>query len=142
MRARWVVMANGPLNRPKLPGIAGIDTYKGHTFHTSRWDYAYTGGSRRERLTGLADKRVGVIGTGATAVQCVPHLGAAAQALYVFQRHAVLHRRARQPADGSRLGGRAWPGMAEGTHGELQYPDQRWDCRAGPGAGRLDRDHP
>jgi len=44
MRARFVVMSNGPLNRPKLPGLPGIDTFKGHTFHTSRWDYGYTGG--------------------------------------------------------------------------------------------------
>ena len=86
MTARVVAMANGPLNRPKLPGIEGINDYKGHTFHTSRWDYAYTGGSSEGNLTGLADKRVGIIGTGATAVQCVPHLGAWAKELYVFQR--------------------------------------------------------
>ena len=50
MRARFVVMSNGPLNRPKLPGIPGIDTFKGHTFHTSRWDYAYTGGDYRRAI--------------------------------------------------------------------------------------------
>jgi cyclohexanone monooxygenase len=86
MKARFLIMSNGPLNRPKLPGIPGIDTYKGHTFHTSRWDYDYTGGDATGGLTKLADKRVGVIGTGATAVQCVPHLGAWAKELYVFQR--------------------------------------------------------
>jgi cyclohexanone monooxygenase len=86
MRARFVVMANGPLHRPKLPGIAGIETYQGHTFHTSRWDYAYTGGDSSGGLDRLADKRVGIIGTGATAVQCVPHLGEGAQELFVFQR--------------------------------------------------------
>ena len=86
MKARFVVMSNGPLHRPKLPGIPGIDDYKGHTFHTSRWDYAYTGGDSTGNLTGLKDKRVGIIGTGATAVQCIPHLGAAAKHLYVFQR--------------------------------------------------------
>ncbi len=85
-RAQYVAMANGPLSRPKLPGIRGINDFKGHTFHTSRWDYAYTGGDSSGGLTGLADKRVGVIGTGATAIQCVPHLGAAAKQLYVFQR--------------------------------------------------------
>ena len=86
MRARFVCMANGPLHRPKLPGIPGVETFKGHSFHTSRWDYDYTGGDASGGLTGLAGKRVGVIGTGATAVQCVPHLGAAAKELFVFQR--------------------------------------------------------
>jgi cyclohexanone monooxygenase len=86
MRAQYVVMANGPLHRPKLPGIPGVETYAGHSFHTSRWDYAYTGGTSDGGLTGLAGKRVGIIGTGATAVQCIPHLGAAAGHLYVFQR--------------------------------------------------------
>jgi cyclohexanone monooxygenase len=83
---QYVAMANGPLSRPKLPGIPGINDFTGHTFHTSRWDYAYTGGDSSGGLTGLADKRVGIIGTGATAIQCVPHLGEAAQRLYVFQR--------------------------------------------------------
>jgi cyclohexanone monooxygenase len=86
MRARFVCMSNGPLNRPKLPGIPGIESFRGHSFHTSRWDYAYTGGGCDGNLSGLAGKRVGIIGTGATAVQCVPHLGAAAERLYVFQR--------------------------------------------------------
>ncbi len=84
--ARAVITAAGPLSRPKLPGIEGIDDYQGHTFHTSRWDYDYTGGDNAGGLTGLADKRVGIIGTGATAVQCVPHLGESAQELFVFQR--------------------------------------------------------
>ena len=86
MRARFVAMSNGPLNRPKLPGIKGIGDFKGHTFHTSRWDYGYTGGGPDGGLDKLADKRVGVIGTGATAVQCVPHLGVGAKELFVFQR--------------------------------------------------------
>ncbi len=86
MRARFVIMANGPLHRPKLPGIPGVDSFTGHTFHTSRWDYDYTGGSSEGGLTKLRDKRVGIIGTGATAVQCVPHLGENAEHLYVFQR--------------------------------------------------------
>ena len=84
--ARFISMANGPLHRPKLPGIPGVETFAGHSFHTSRWDYDYTGGTSEGNLTGLADKVVGIIGTGATAVQCVPHLGAGAQQLFVFQR--------------------------------------------------------
>jgi cyclohexanone monooxygenase len=86
MRARYVVMANGPLHRPKLPGIPGVESYKGHSFHTSRWDYDYTGGTSDGGLDRIGDKVIGVIGTGATAVQCVPHLAAGAKQLLVFQR--------------------------------------------------------
>ena len=100
IKARFVVHSNGPLNRPKLPAINGINDFKGHTFHTSRWDYNYTGGSALGNLVNLADKRVAVIGTGATAVQCVPHLGAAAEALYVFQRTpSSIDVRNNQPTD-------------------------------------------
>ena len=87
IRARFVAMGTGPLHRPKLPGIPGIETFEGHSFHTSRWDYDYTGGDPAGGpMTGLADKRVGIIGTGATSVQCIPHLSAAAGELFVFQR--------------------------------------------------------
>ena len=86
IRARFISMANGPLHKPKLPGIEGIDSFEGHSFHTSRWDYDYTGGTSEGNLDRLGDKRVGIIGTGATAVQCVPHLGAGAERLFVFQR--------------------------------------------------------
>ena len=86
MRARYVVLATGPLNRPKLPGIPGIEDFEGHSFHASRWDYAYTGGDSSGGLVGLRGKRVGIVGTGATAVQCVPHVGEWAEHLYVFQR--------------------------------------------------------
>jgi cyclohexanone monooxygenase len=100
MRARFVVMANGPLNRPKLPGIEGITRFQGHTFHTSRWDYDYTGGGPDGGLDRLADKRVGIIGTGATAVQCVPHLGEGAGELFVFQRTpSSVDVRNNQPTD-------------------------------------------
>ncbi|MES4903325.1 MULTISPECIES: NAD(P)/FAD-dependent oxidoreductase [unclassified Streptomyces] len=86
IRARFVAVAGGTLSQPKLPGIPGIEGFKGHTFHTSRWDYAYTGGDAGGGLDKLADKRVALIGTGATAIQVVPHLGADARHLYVFQR--------------------------------------------------------
>lgn len=86
LRARFVCMAIGFLEKPKLPGIPGIEDFEGRAFHTARWDYAYTGGDAGGNLTGLHDKTVGVIGTGASAVQCVPHLGASAKHLYVFQR--------------------------------------------------------
>lgn len=87
LRARFVAMGTGPLHRPKLPGIEGIESFGGHAFHTSRWDYAYTGGDAAGApMDGLADKRVGIIGTGATAVQCIPHLARSAGELHVFQR--------------------------------------------------------
>jgi cation diffusion facilitator CzcD-associated flavoprotein CzcO len=98
IRTRFVSMANGYLQRPKLPGIPGIHAFGGHTFHTSRWDYGYTGPD----LNRLADKRVGLIGTGATAVQCVPHLAAAAKHLSVFQRTpSTVDVRGNAPTDAS-----------------------------------------
>ena len=82
MRARFVICANGTLSKPKLAKIDGLENFAGHSFHTSRWDYEYTG----NKLEKLADKRVGIIGTGATAVQAVPGLAENAKELYVFQR--------------------------------------------------------
>jgi cation diffusion facilitator CzcD-associated flavoprotein CzcO len=87
IRAKFVTMGTGPLHRPKLPGVPGIDSFAGHAFHTSRWDYDYTGGDpTRTPMTGLANKRVGIIGTGATAVQCIPYVGRDSGELFVFQR--------------------------------------------------------
>ena len=87
MRAKFVAMGTGPLHRPKLPGVEGIESFAGQSFHTSRWDYDYTGGDPSGApLSNLADKRVGIIGTGATSVQCIPHLAASAGELFVFQR--------------------------------------------------------
>ena len=86
MRARHICLGTGPANRPRLPGIPGVDRFLGHSFHTCRWDYEYTGGSHEGNLTNLTDKTVAIIGTGATAVQCVPALGESAKQLYVFQR--------------------------------------------------------
>ncbi|WP_293679194.1 NAD(P)/FAD-dependent oxidoreductase [uncultured Phenylobacterium sp.] len=100
MKARFVISCTGPLNRPKLPSIPGIDTFKGHTFHTSRWDYEYTGGNHQGGLTKLRDKRVAIIGTGATAIQSVPFLGEYAKQLYVFQRTpSSVDLRGNKPTD-------------------------------------------
>ena len=96
MRARFVAMANGYLQKPKLPGIEGIMAFQGHAFHTSRWDYDYTGPD----LAKLSDKRVGIIGTGATAIQCVPHLARSAEHLLVFQRTpSTVGVRGNRPTD-------------------------------------------
>ncbi|MEY2434086.1 MAG: hypothetical protein QOC92_3811 [Acidimicrobiaceae bacterium] len=85
--AQFIAMGTGPLHVPKLPGIPGIEAFRGHSFHTSRWDYDYTGGDPNGApMDRLADKRVAIIGTGATSVQCVPHLAQTCGELYVFQR--------------------------------------------------------
>lgn len=87
IRARFVILANGLLNIPKLPGIPGIHEFKGQKFHTARWEYDYTGGSEDNPvLDKLADKRVALVGTGATAIQLVPFLGKYAKEFYVLQR--------------------------------------------------------
>ncbi|MBN9531830.1 MAG: NAD(P)/FAD-dependent oxidoreductase [Alphaproteobacteria bacterium] len=100
MKARFVVMALGTASRAKLPGIPGIETFKGHSFHTSRWDYNYTGGDTTGGLHKLADKRVAVIGTGATAIQCVPFVGQYAKELFVFQRTpSSVDLRGNKPTD-------------------------------------------
>ena len=97
---RFLVTASGPLQEPKLPGIPGVESFAGHSFHTSRWDYNYTGGNALGALDKLADKSVAIIGTGATAVQCVPHLAEGAKKLYVFQRTpSSIYYRNDRPTD-------------------------------------------
>lgn len=87
IRARYVVMAVGILNLMKLPAIPGMELFEGKSFHSGRWDYDYTGGSQEDpRLSNLADKVVGILGTGASAIQCIPALAGSSQHLYVFQR--------------------------------------------------------
>ncbi|MEO1063031.1 MAG: NAD(P)/FAD-dependent oxidoreductase [Actinomycetota bacterium] len=86
LRPRFVILALGTVSRPKLPGVPGIEDFEGHSFHTSRWDYGYTGGDTTGGMTNLADKKVAVIGTGATAIQVVPRVARDAGHLYVFQR--------------------------------------------------------
>ena len=101
MTAKYVAMGTGPLSRPKLPGIPGIDNFRGHSFHTARWDYAYSGGNWSGKpMSRLADKRVGIVGTGATAVQCVPLLGRDSKELLVFQRTpSAIDERNNHPLD-------------------------------------------
>ncbi len=93
-------MTHGSYNRPKLPGIPGIKDFKGHMFHSARWDYDYTGGDANGGLDKLADKRVALVGTGATGIQLVPHLGRDAKHLYVFQRTpSSVDERGNAPTD-------------------------------------------
>src|SRR5215831_8994075 len=76
MQARFVILANGILTTPKLARIDGMEKYEGESFHTSRWNYDID----------LNGKTVGIIGTGATAVQVIPELAKVVEHLYVFQR--------------------------------------------------------
>jgi cyclohexanone monooxygenase len=113
--AQFVAMGTGPLHVAKLPGIPGIEEFRGHAFHTSRWDYAYTGGDADGApMDNLTDKRVAVIGTGATAVQCVPHLAGACRELYVFQRTpSSVDARNNRPTDPEWFGQMATPGWQQ-----------------------------
>lgn len=100
IRTRFFVSAGGLMHKAKLPGIEGIDRFGGKMFHTTRWDYAYTGGSPTEPMDKLADKVVGIIGTGATAIQVVPQLARSAKEVYVFQRTpSAVGVRAQQEID-------------------------------------------
>lgn len=101
IRARFVIMAGGLMNMPKLPGIPGLHSFRGKMFHTARWDYGYSGGSwGNPQLAGLADKRVAIVGTGATAIQAIPHIAAHAKHLYVLQRTpSNIDERVNPPTD-------------------------------------------
>ena len=100
IKARFVITALGTASRAKLPGIPGLEDFEGHSFHTSRWDYEYTGGDTTGNLHKLADKKVAIIGTGATAIQAVPFLGRYAKHLYVFQRTpSSVDYRGNKPTD-------------------------------------------
>ncbi|MEY2438383.1 MAG: hypothetical protein QOF97_3219 [Acidimicrobiaceae bacterium] len=113
--AQFVAMGLGPLHVPKLPGIPGIEEFRGHSFHTSRWDYDYTGGDASGApMEHLADKRVAIIGTGATSVQCVPQLAKACQELYVFQRTpSSVDVRDNRPTDAQWFAEMATPGWQQ-----------------------------
>lgn len=107
-RTRFLEVAGGESwSKPKMPGIPGIRDFKGCSFHAARWNYDYTGGNVHGGLDKLADKRVAFVGTGATGVQVVPHLGAAAKQLYVIQRTpSMVLPRGEIPPDPPALAGR------------------------------------
>jgi cation diffusion facilitator CzcD-associated flavoprotein CzcO len=89
IRADFVTLASGLFPYPQVPRVPGLKDFSGQMFHTSRWNYDITGGTcdnafpKMKKLEGL---RVGIIGTGATAIQVVPQLAKYAKELYVFQR--------------------------------------------------------
>lgn len=122
IRARFIVMTNGSFNRPKLPGIPGLRDFKGHSFHSARWDFDYTGGDARGGLDKLRDKRVALIGTGATGVQIVPFLGRYAEHAYVFQRTpSSVDPRGNRPTDPEWV-----KTLKPGWQGKRQRNFQRW----------------
>lgn len=108
----YLSLGLGFFSTPKLPGISGIETFKGKAFHAARWDYEYTGGSPADpRLDKLADKRVAVIGTGATAIQCIGPVSETAKELYVFQRTpSAVSPRGNGPVDEAWFRSIATPG--------------------------------
>ncbi|KQU52355.1 monooxygenase [Rhodococcus sp. Leaf278] len=98
--ATSIVIASGPLSKPKFPRIPGIENFEGRVFHTSRWDFDYTGGDETGSMSGLADKKVGIVGTGATSLQAVPKLAESAKELFVIQRTpSTVDVRANRPTD-------------------------------------------
>ncbi|KAI1477690.1 FAD/NAD(P)-binding domain-containing protein [Daldinia eschscholtzii] len=105
VEAEFVWVTAGLLSKPQVPKLAGvgIEGFKGDAFHTARWDYDVTGGSQEEvfpELSKLKDKRVGIVGTGATAIQVVPCLADYAKELHVFQRTpAAVYGRGQKPTD-------------------------------------------
>ncbi|MDO3401701.1 NAD(P)/FAD-dependent oxidoreductase [Mycolicibacterium neoaurum] len=116
LNARFVLRANGPLNKPQLPKVPGIGSFRGKIFHTSRWDYEYTGGGPDGDLSKLRDKRVAVVGTGATAIQAVPFLARDARELFVIQRTpSVVGPRDNRPTDPEWVAG-LQPGWQQERH--------------------------
>jgi cation diffusion facilitator CzcD-associated flavoprotein CzcO len=102
LASRFLILGGGRQHRLRLPGIQGIERFQGHSFHTSRWDYEYTGGGTAGGLTKLRDKRVAIIGTGATGVQCVPYLAQDTSELLVVQRTpCAVDSRSNAPTDAS-----------------------------------------
>ena len=105
--ATYVMVSSGSLSLAKLPGIEGIESFRGHAFHTSRWDYGYTGGDAdgeqsggQSDLTGLTGQRVAIVGTGATGIQVMPRIAEHARETYVFQRTpATVDVRDNRPTD-------------------------------------------
>ena len=77
--AQHIVSANGPLSSPRMPEVPGMDLFEGESFHTAAWD----------RSASLAGKRVGVIGTGASAAQVITSIADEVESLTVFQRTAT-----------------------------------------------------
>ena len=142
IRAHYLVVAPGILNLMKLPAIAGMEEFRGRSFHSARWDYGYTGGAPDDpHLDQLGDKVVGIIGTGASAIQAVPDARRVGEAPVRVPTHTVGHRRTRQPPDPGRLHRRPRTRLAAAAHGELLGGHDRRTGAARPHRRWLDPPH-
>ena len=142
IRARFVCLANGFLQKPKLPGIPGIADVPGPHVPHQPLGLRLHRRRRQRRSDRLADKRVGIIGTGATAVQCVPHLARAAESALRVPAHPLVGRRPRQPADRSASGrSRSSPAGSGGASRTSSILTAGGVRRRGPGRRRLDQHH-
>lgn len=100
IRARFVCLGSGLLDQPQLPDVPGLETFGGRAFHSSRWDYGYTGGDSSGGLSGLEGQRVAVVGTAASAVQLIPIVAQHAAQLLVVQRTpAIVEARKNKATD-------------------------------------------
>ena len=142
MKARFVCLANGFLQKPKLPGIPGVETFKGHTFHTSRWDYAYTGGDSDGNLTGLAGQARGNHRHRRDGGAMRPSRRRERRAPLRLPAHAFVRRREGQPPDGSGMGQQPRARLAPEENGQLPDPHRRRLPGRRPGERRMDRHHP
>ncbi len=110
LRGQFLITALGPLSVPTMPAIAGVDSFRGESFHTARWPH---------EPVSFAGKRVAVIGTGATGVQLISEVAKTVGHLTVFQRRpnwcAPLHNSPIDPAE--------QPGI------RASYPDVFEKCR-------------
>ena len=118
--ARYVITATGVLTQPKKPEIPGVDDFAGEVMHTARWNHDID----------LTDKRVAIIGTGASAVQIIPTIAADVEHLTVFQRTPIwclpkpdapmpgLVRSALRVLPGSRVAAR----LASQSYVEVTFP--------------------
>ena len=138
LSSKYYVLAVGILSLMKLPAIPGMERFAGHSFHSARWDYEYTGGGPGEPMTRLGDKVVGVMGTGATGIQCVPPLVEAAKHVYVFQRTpSAIGVRGNRPTDPAFAEDLA-PGWQQDAHGQPPGDHARPAGRGRPHRRRLD----
>ncbi len=98
-----LITATGPLSDPSIPDVPGLDSFQGKVFHSARWDQDYD----------LRDRRVAVVGTGASAIQFVPRIQPEVASLTVFQRTPpwIIPRRDRDTRGFEQTLYRAVPGL-------------------------------